>query len=174
MTNNWWKQLDMNSSQPKPANSLQSNLQEALTGSNLKAALSGSKPKPGGIGSNLQAALTGSNLKAFRGSNLQAALSGSNLQAALSMPKKNMADMSQQVTQPMTCNKCGKMFLTKEHLEKHMLVHNAGWLIVLKKNIKTNSAIFYFILDCIFRCEAIRLSCMRMQESVKKKWKPEF
>ena len=126
----------MNSSQPKPANSLQSNLQEALTGSNLKAALSGSKPKPGGIGSNLQAALTGSNLKAFRGSNLQAALSGSNLQAALSMPKKNMADMSQQVTQPMTCNKCGKMFLTKEHLEKHMLVHNAGWLIVLKKTSK--------------------------------------
>ena len=157
----------MNSSQLKPANSLQSNLQEALTGSNLKAALSGSKPKPGGIGSNLQAALTGSNLKAFRGSNLQAALSGSNLQAALSMPKKNMADMSQQVTQPMTCNKCGKMFLTKEHLEKHMLVHNAGWLIDLKK--KKNSAIFYFILDCIFRCEAIRLSCMRMQEIVKKK-----
>ena len=132
MTNNWWKQLDMNSSQPKPAHSLQSNLQEALTGSNLKAALSGSKSKPGGIGSNLQAALSGSNLKAFRGSNLQAALSGSNLQAALSMPKKNMADMSQQVTQPMTCNKCGKMFLTKEHLEKHMLVHNAGKLFIKK------------------------------------------
>ena len=29
--------------------------------------------------------------------------------------------------------------------------------------------LFYFILNYIFRCEAIRLSCMRMQEIVKKK-----
>jgi len=45
----------------------------------------------------------------------------SNLQAALSLPKKKA-----EAAQPLTCNKCGKMFLTKEHLNKHMMVHNSG------------------------------------------------
>ena len=47
----------------------------------------------------------------------------------------------------MTCQKCGKMFLTQAHLDKHMMVHNAGnifFIIFFNQHIGFYPYFFYY------------------------------